>query len=114
MKSKQKYLKKVALLLFFAGYLSSCQNQRNAADMRQIMAKDEILGQLHKINSFDITGFKEDTINDSIPGTNLKKAIQYELDITYVDSNKVQQDKKGIVLFTPDGKSIINARITDK
>lgn len=82
--------------------------------MRQIMAKDEILNQLHKVRSFDITGFNEDTIHDSIPGTNLKKALQYTLDISYVDSNKVPQTKKGIVLFTPDGKSIINAQITDK
>lgn len=82
--------------------------------MRQIMAKDAILNQLHKVSSFDITGFNEDTINNNIPGTNLKKTLQYVLDITYVDSNKVPQNKKGIVLFTPDGRSIINAQITDK
>lgn len=114
MKPNQEYLKKVLLLLFFTGILYSCQNQRNAADMRQIMAKNEILNQLHKVSSFNITGFNEDTILDSIPGTNLKKALQYVLDITYIDSNKVSQNKNGIVLFTPDGKSIINARITDK
>lgn len=114
MKSKQKFLKKVLLLLFFASMFCSCQNERNAADMRQIMAKDQILSQLHKVSSFDITGFNEETIHDSIPGTNLKKAIQYTLDISYVDSNKVQQNKKGVVLFTPDGKSIINAQVTDK
>ena len=78
------------------------------------MAKDEILNQLHKVSDFDITGFNEDTIINSIPGTNLKKTLQYVLDITYIDSNKLTQNKKGIVLFTPDGKSIINARITDK
>jgi hypothetical protein len=82
--------------------------------MRQIMAKDDILSQLHKISSFDITGFKEDTLTGIIPGTSLKRTIRYELDISYVDSNKVQQNKKGIVLFTPDGKSIINTEITDK
>lgn len=82
--------------------------------MRQIMAKDEVLNQLHKVSSFDITGFKEDTVSDSIPGTNLKKTLQYTLDISYVDSNKIPQIKKGIVLFTPNGKSIINAQITDK
>ena len=128
MKPIQEYLKKVCmpatqafvacrqalLLLFFTGALYSCQNQSNAADMRQIMAKDEILNQLHKVSSFDITGFKEDTLSGNIPGTNLKKTIQYVLDITYIDSNKAPQNKKGIVLFTPDGKSIINARITDK
>jgi hypothetical protein len=121
MKPKQKYLKKaclagrhVLLLLFFTGSFCSCQNKHNAADMRQIMAKDEVLNQLHKVSSFDITGFKEDTVSDSIPGTNLKKTLQYTLDISYVDSNKIPQIKKGIVLFTPNGKSIINAQITDK
>lgn len=121
MKTNQKYLKKaclagrqVLLLLFFTGILYSCENQGNAADMRQIMAKDEILSQLHKVSSFDITGFNEDTIIVSIPGTNLKKALRYVLDISYVDSNKTPQVKKGIVLFTPDGRSIIDAKITDK
>jgi len=114
MKTNQKYLKNVLLLLFFTGILCSCENQHNAADMRQIMAKDEILNQLHKVSDFDITGFNEDTVISSIPGTNLKKVLRYVLDISYVDSNKTPQVKKGIVLFTPDGRSIINAQISDK
>jgi len=122
MKTNQQYLKKawlaagkqVLLLLTFTSILYSCENKSNAADMRQIMAKDEILNQLHRVSSFDITGFNEDTISVSIPGTNLKKALRYVLDISYVDSNKTPQVKKGIVLFTPDGRSIINAQITDK
>ena len=75
MKPNQKYLKKILLLFYFTGVLCSCQNERNAADMRQIMAKDEILNQLHKISSFDVTGFNEETISDSISGTDLKKLI---------------------------------------
>src|SRR6185437_3883795 len=122
MKTNQQYLKKawlaagkqVLLLLTFTSILYSCENKSNAADMRQIMAKDEILNQLHRVSSFDITGFNEDTISVSIPGTNLKKALRYVLDISYVDSNKTPQVKKGIVLFTPDGRSIINAQITAK
>lgn len=106
--------RQVLLLLFFTGILYSCENQSNAADMRQIMAKNEILNQLHKVSSFDITGFNEDTIIVSIQGTNLKKALRYVLDMSYVDSNKTPQVKKGIVLFTPDGRSIIDAQITDK
>jgi len=114
MKSNQKYMKNILLLLFGTAMFCSCQNERNAVDMRQIMAKDEILSQLHKVSSFDVSGFKEDTMSESIPGTNLKKTLRYVLDVSYVDSNKVPQAKKGIVLFTPDGKSIINAEITDK
>ena len=81
--------------------------------MRQIMAKNEILGQLHKVSSFDITGFSETTVHDTLD-TNFKKMIRYVLDITYIDSNKELQNKKGIVLFTPDGKSIVHAQITDR
>lgn len=114
MKSKQIFLQKILLIFYFTGALFSCQNERNAADMRQIMSKDEILNQLNKVSSFDVTGFSENIVSDSIPGTNFKKAIRYVLDISYVDSEKMQQNKKGIVLFTPDGKSILNARIADK
>lgn len=114
MKSNQKYMKNILLLLFGTAMFCSCQNERNTADMRQIMAKDEILSQLHKISAFDVTGFNEDTLIGIIPGTNLKKTIRYVLEISYVDSNKLPQNKKGIVLFTPDGKSIIEAQISDK
>lgn len=76
------------------------------------MAKDAIQDKLHKAHSFDITFFKEDTVqlkNDP----DFKKVIRYSLNIEYLDSNKIHQKKKGIVLFTPDGKSIISSKITD-
>lgn len=76
------------------------------------MAKDEIQDKLHKATSFDITFFKEDTVqltND----LGFKKVIRYTLNIQYLDSSRVFQKKKGIVLFTPDGKSIISSKITD-
>ena len=104
--------KQIILLLFFTGVLISCDNLRNSADMRQIMAKNEIMNKLKKISSFDITGFKEDTIQSEVD-SNFKKMIRYQLDITYIDSNKVVQNKTGVVLFTPDGKSIINSQIKD-
>jgi len=113
MKLHSKHFKWIIILLVFTGTIYSCDNHRDAADMMQLMAKNEIVNKLHKVNSFDITGFKEETIHNP-PDTNFKKVIRYVLYITYVDSNKILQNKKGIVLFTPDGKSIINSEITDR
>lgn len=108
-----QYFRRSILFLFLCGVFFSCDNHRNVSDMRQIMAKDEILFQLHKVSSFDITDFNETTVRDTLD-TNFKKMIRYVLDITYIDSNKELQNKKGIVLFTPDGKSIVRAQITDR
>jgi hypothetical protein len=36
------------------------------------------------------------------------------LDVEYFDSNKVLQKKKGIVMFSPDGQSIITSKITNR
>ena len=99
----------VMALPFFLG----CETHRFDSDNRQIMAKDEILRQLHKVNGYDITGFKEDTVQAiNIPG--LKKEIRYTLEFEYIDSNKVLQKKTGDVFFTPDGLSIINSTITNR
>lgn len=68
---------------------------------------------LRKISAYDITAFHEDTIK-TIDDPNFKKQIQYSLDIEYLDSNKVLQKKKGIVLFTPDGQSVISSKIYDR
>ena len=109
----KKFPKKIFLLIFFASILFSCENHRFDSDKRQITAKDAIQNKLHKVRAFDVTGFKEDTVevqNDS----NFKKQILYSLDIEYLDSNKVLQKKKGIVMFAPDGQSVINSKITDR
>jgi len=77
------------------------------------MAKNVIENKLHRTSGFDVTGFQEDTVampNDS----NYKKQIRYSLEIEYVDSNKILQKKKGVVMFSPDGQSIINSKIIDR
>lgn len=107
------YFERVIFFLFISALFFSCENHRQAADMTQLMAKNEIVNKLHNVNSFDITGFKEETIHNPTD-TNFKKMIRYILYITYIDSNKIVQNKKGIVFFTPDGKSIINSQITDR
>ncbi len=96
----------VLLFTFF-----SCENHRFDRDKRQIIAKNEISTKLRKTRSFDIISFKEDTL--SWPDSAFKRPIRYTLDIVYNDSASVLQKKKGIVIFTPDGNSIINSQITD-
>jgi hypothetical protein len=105
--------KKTIFFVLLLPLFFSCENHRFDSDKRQIMAKDLIMDRLPKAKSFDVTAFREDTVqmpNDS----NFKREIRYSLDIEYLDSNKVFQKKEAMVMFTPDGKSIINSKITDR
>ena len=116
MKTLSHFTKKLKPLFFFillAPFFVACENHRFDSDKRQIMAKDEIRSQLHKAREYDITGFKEDTVEIS-DNPDFKKEIRYQLDFEYVDSNNVLQKKTGEVFFTPDGSSIINSKITDR
>jgi hypothetical protein len=90
----------------------SCENRRFDKDKRQIIAKDEIRSKLHRARSFDITGFKEDTVRD-YPDSAFKNPIRYSLDFVYKDSANQLQKKTGVVIFTPDGNSVISTTITD-
>lgn len=109
----KRRLKGIFLLAFLASVFFSCENHRFDSDKRQIKAKDEILRKLVKVTAFDVTGFNEDTVNvENDP--DFKKQIQYTLVITFVDSNKTFQKKKGVVMFTPDGTTIIDSKITDQ
>lgn len=108
-----KLFPSILVLMVFASSFLSCENHRFDRDKRQIIAKDEIRNTLHRPRGFDVTAFREDTVateNDS----DFKKQIQYSLDIEYLDSNKVLQKKKGIVMFAPDGQSVISIKITDR
>jgi hypothetical protein len=110
---KQKLFNAIFLLIFFALIFVACENHRFDSDKRQIIAKNEIENKLQRPHGFDVTAFREDTVeiqNDS----NFKKQIRYSLDIEYLDSNKVLQKKEGIVMFAPDGQSVINSKITDR
>lgn len=109
---KKFLIRSVFFIFLITGFLS-CENDRFDSDKRQIMAKNEIRSKLRKATAFDITNFSEDTIHNS-SDTNFKSQIQYTLDFVYRDSNKVFQKKKGIVMFTPDGKSIINTQIAEQ
>ncbi|MEO6136270.1 MAG: hypothetical protein ABIP35_14020 [Ginsengibacter sp.] len=104
--------KPIFLLALFAFLFVSCENHRFDSDKRQIEAKDEVRRKLPKIHSFDITGFSEDTIIVQ-DNADSKKQIRYTLDISFVDSNNVSQNKKGVVMFPLFGLSIITSKIID-
>ena len=104
---------RVVLFILLITPTFACENHRFDSDKRQIMAKDEIRSKLNKARSFDVTGFNEDTIYNTAD-SNFKKLIRYQLTINFIDSNKMEQNKTGVVLFTPDGKSIISSQIMDQ
>jgi len=109
----QKLLHTILLFIFFTPLFFSCENHRFDGDKRQIIAKNQIRSKLHHATGYDVTAFQEDTVetpNDS----NFKKQIRYSLDIEYLDSNKILQKKRGIVMFTPDGQSVITSTITER
>lgn len=90
----------------------SCENNSFDRDKRQLVAKNEIREKLGNIQSFDITGFKEDTLHDYNDAA-FQDAIRYKLNVAYKDSAGRLQNKEAFVIFTPDGKSLINAQINN-
>ena len=98
------------LLLFVLLISIGCENHSFDSDKRQLIAKDQIRRQLHKARLFDVTGFKKDTL-DSYTDTSIKKPLRYQLDFVFTDSSGQVQNKKGEVVFTPDGKSVLHTRI---
>src|SRR3569833_1491622 len=103
-----KYFIPVLFLLAVA----SCETPRFDPDRRQIIAKDEIRSKLGRVQGYDITAFKEDTVRNW-PDSTARNPVLYSLDFIYKDSTGTEQHKKGEVLFTPDGKSVLSLKITD-
>lgn len=100
------------LFLIIVIFLISCSNHSFDTDMRQIAAKDEIAAKIPRARQFNVLGFSQDTLSE-YQDTAIKKPIRYSLDITYKDSNNIDQRRKGIVLFSHDGNSIISSQIID-
>lgn len=98
------------LLLVFSAF--ACENESFDKDKRQIVAKNVIREKLRRSRSFDIVSFKEDTLASS-PDTMIKNLIRYSLNFVYTDSTGTVQHRNGVVLFTPDGKSLLNSQIVD-
>lgn len=99
-------------LIFFTAMLMSCENNSFDSDKRQLIAKDEIRKQLRNPRGFDIIGFNQDTL-DTSPYTTISHPIRYSIDFVFIDSTGRVLKKKGVVLFTPDGKSVLTSNITN-
>jgi hypothetical protein len=96
----------IPLIFFFL--LTGCVSDFVHKDKRQITAKDVMETWLpRRSKDYDISAFREDTIarKDSL----FKKVLQYTLFYQFTDSTGRLQKRRGIVLFTPDGKSVISS-----
>jgi hypothetical protein len=89
----------------------SCENHHFDSDKRQIIAKDAIRDQLHKVQDFNVIHFNEDTVETA--DSNFKKQIRYSMDIVFLDSNKVFHQQKAIVWFTTGGPVIGSQIVSD-
>ncbi len=103
---------KYIILFLSTVIIFSCENNSFDSDKRQLIAKKEIRAKLHDVQSFDITGFHEDTLHNETE-TSFKNPIRYSLNIKYKDSTGALQNKEAFVLFTPDGKSVISSHINN-
>src|SRR4051812_48717780 len=103
---------KYILLFIITITLCCCENNSFDRDKRQLIAKSEIREKLKNIRAFDITSFKEDTLHESSDGA-FRNPIRYTLNIVYKDSTGTLQNKEAVVLFTPDGKSVIKSQINN-
>jgi hypothetical protein len=116
MKPKNGLAKTMARYVLFILPLTisfACENHNFDSDSRQIVAKNEIKRKLRRITNFDVTSFAQDTVKN-IADSSFKTQIRYTMGISYNDSNKVFQQKKGVVMFTPDGTSVISTEISDQ
>lgn len=105
-------MRSVFLILVIAFFAYSCESGSFDKDKRQIVAKNAIREKLAGARNFDITGFREDTLNDW-PDTTLRRPIQYSLDFQYTDSAGSLQKRNGSVIFTADGRSPLLTRIAN-
>ena len=101
-----RYFPLVICLLFF-----SCDSGSFDSDKRQIMAKNVVRAALPpQSHNFDVLDFKEDTMGSAQGG--FSHPIRYSLDYNYIDSSGTVRKEKGVVLFTPDGHSVISSSST--
>lgn len=99
------------VLIFLSLFFCCCETATFDKDKRQIAAKDAVMDQLHGVKNFDIVSFKEDTLSSG-SDTVFRRPIRYTLDFVFTDSTGVVQARTAEVLFTPDGKSLMTARIS--
>ena len=101
-----RYTYILILLIIF----SSCDSGSFDKDKRQIMAKDVLRSSLPpRSTNFDVSSFIEDTLPS---WKEFEHPLQYRINYTYTDSSGALQQRKGVVIFTPDGHSVISSQST--
>lgn len=99
------------LLLVLALVTAGCESDRFDKDKRQMIAKDAIRSKLPpRARNFDIMAFSEDTL-PVWTDTLVKRPLRYTLQFVYTDSTGNLQNRTGIAIFTPDGKSLLTSGI---
>ncbi len=100
-------MSKIILLLFVIS-LSACATKSFQADRRQLIAKNIVHEKIGWVKDYDVLSFREDTIANAEG----KPALQYALQVSYIDSSGNLQKNKGIVLFTEEGNQVISSQIS--
>lgn len=107
--SKMKFV----FVSLFVLTLFSCESSGFESDERQIIAKDVIRTQVGRVPSFDIVGFKQDTVANWTDST-IKHPLSYTLDFVYNDSTGALKSKRGVVIFAPTGTTVLSSSIHDR
>jgi hypothetical protein len=103
-----------SILLIFLFMLWGCESNSFDKDKRQIAAKDEVRSTLPPdVRNFDITGFREDTLVSWTKAL-IKHPIQYTIDFTYSNATGTRHQNTAHIIFTSDGKSILQTQITGR
>jgi hypothetical protein len=98
------------LLLLITLVFFSCEKHTFDSDHRQIVAKNLLRQTVINNRTFDVLQFKEDTL-DHHPGTTIERPIRYTIEYVFSDSSNTRVRKTGEVIFTPDGKSVLETII---
>jgi hypothetical protein len=110
---QQAFLTTLATMPLFILTLFSCHPMGFDSDERQLVAKDVIRKQIGRAESFDIVGFRQDTVANW-HDTTMSRPLSYTLDIVYADSSGRLQSKRGVVIFPSSGSTVLSSSIQDR
>jgi hypothetical protein len=99
-------------VLFLGFILISCSYSGFDKDERQIIVRNEIRKQMPPGSSFDLTWFREDTLDYSYDSV-YQHPIRYMVEANFRHFNGHEGKYRVWTLFTQDGKSILGTEIQD-
>ena len=98
------------ILLLLSLVFIGCEKNTFDSDKRQIVAKDLLRQTVKNKRSFDVLQFKEDTLN-TYSNTAINRPIRYTISYVFKDSTNTLVHKTGEVIFTPDGRAVLETII---